>query len=86
MYQEPNKHLNKKATDLITEFTGTVTAYCQYVTGCDQYLLTPKCKEDGTKPQSYWFNVNRLEFEDDGRPKLNTKKDKGPDIEAPNKG
>lgn len=58
-------NFGKTATDKLTGFTGTVSGGAQYITGCDQYLVQPKCSEDSSKlPESTWFDENRLEFED----------------------
>lgn len=48
------------AKDAITGFTGIVTGWCRYMTGCDQYCLTPPIKADGTKADSLWFDENRI--------------------------
>lgn len=37
------KHkLGLKAKDKITGFEGIITARCEYLTGCNQYCLTPQ--------------------------------------------
>lgn len=33
----------------------------QYVTGCNQALLVPRVKEDGTLAESHWFDEQRLQ-------------------------
>lgn len=52
--------LGDKVKDEITGFEGIVTGACHYISGCDQYLLQPKVKEDGTKVDGCWFDVDRL--------------------------
>lgn len=46
--------------DIITGQTGTVTGYTTYITGCDQYLIQPGAKPDGTPSESVWRDVARL--------------------------
>jgi len=52
------------ATDTITGFTGVVTGHASYITGCDQYLLQPPCK-DGAWVEGRWFDEGRLVFTDE---------------------
>ena len=47
--------------DKITGFTGMVIARYNYITGCDQYNLQPKVKDDGTPQDSKYFDEGRLE-------------------------
>ena len=49
-----------EAVDSITGFCGTITARCEYLTGCRQYVLTPKCKHDGAYIDGQWFDEDRL--------------------------
>jgi len=48
---------------LITGFEGLVTGRCEYITGCDQYLVQPKVK-DGSHVDGKWLDDNRLEKQD----------------------
>ena len=48
--------------DSITDFKGTVTGRADYITGCNQYCLTPSIKEDGSYPDQRWMDENRLEW------------------------
>jgi len=57
-----NSNLGAVATDSITGFKGSVVGFCQYVTGCDQYLVLPKCGKDGAYPKGQWIDVTRLSF------------------------
>jgi len=54
-------NLGKHGKDKITGFEGTITSEHHYLTGCNQYGLQPKAKEDGTLPDSHYFNINRIE-------------------------
>jgi len=59
-----NEHLHpwmgKKVRDEITGFEGMVTGHADYITGCDQFLVQPECKEDGKFVQNRWFDEQRL--------------------------
>lgn len=71
--------------DKITGFEGIVTGHARYITGCDQYLIVPKVKEDGTSISGQWFDDSRLErvgetvlvLEPEDQPRT------GADMEAP---
>jgi hypothetical protein len=64
------------AKDKITGFTGTMTGFCRYLTGCDQYLLSPSVDKDGKHVEARWFDENRLNiFEDSEKIELNTEND-----------
>jgi hypothetical protein len=86
-----SKDLGKQGKDVVTGFTGTVTGYCMYLTGCHQILLTPKCKEDGTAADSRWIDIDRVELQSDEKVKLVPEKKgsvraastDGPDMPAP---
>ncbi len=47
--------------DTISGFRGVVTGHCTYISGCDQYLVSPKCGRQGEVAKSHWFDVQRLE-------------------------
>ena len=53
--------LGVTAKDKITGFKGILTGYASYITGCDQYLLAPKAKKDGSVGEGKWYDENRLE-------------------------
>ncbi|HLP66755.1 MAG TPA: hypothetical protein VK181_04475 [Rhizobium sp.] len=48
--------LGATATDRITNFTGIVTGRANYLTGCDQYLVSPRTPDKDPK----WFDEQRL--------------------------
>lgn len=50
-----------QATDRITGVAGTVTGFCDYITGCRQYQL--EWEKDG-QPHSRWFDESRLSWGD----------------------
>ncbi|MDB5937513.1 MAG: hypothetical protein JWQ01_4857 [Massilia sp.] len=47
--------------DKITGFEGVATGFVQYLTGCNQALLAPRCGDDGALRDSQWFDQQRLE-------------------------
>lgn len=53
-------NLGDKVTDTITGFTGIVTGIVHYISGCDQALLTPRVKDDGTAIDARWYDIDRL--------------------------
>ncbi len=76
--------LGKTVADRVTGFTGIVTGRVEYITGCDQCLVTPKVKEDGSSIEAHWFDQQRL-LVLDGEPvlQLDNGATPGPDKEAP---
>lgn len=71
--------LGKMVRDKITGFTGLVTAEVNYLTGCDQLEVLPRCKEDKLEemPSSVWIDVNRAKVLDGDAITLNTENEKG---------
>jgi hypothetical protein len=56
------KNFGKKGKDKVTGFEGMITAKCNYMYGCSQYLLTPKIDKDGKKLDGEWFDEGRVEI------------------------
>ena len=54
--------LGQKGRDVVTGFEGRITGYCTYLTGCDQYLLSPEVKQDGDRRDGHWFDVTRVQI------------------------
>jgi len=53
--------LGDMVCDNITGFMGVVVGKAEYLTGCDQFVIQPKCYEDdGKYPEANWFDVGRL--------------------------
>lgn len=59
------KNLGKEATDKITGFKGIITAKISYITGCDQYGITPPAK-DGKTFSTEYFDTGRVEIIGEG--------------------
>ena len=51
-----------KVKETITGFVGTITGTCFYLTGCNQYLVVPKCKDEFTNAEGVWYDEGRLEY------------------------
>lgn len=56
--------LGKTYTDTITNFTGVTIGHCEYLTGCNQSLLQPRGTDPGKRPESEWFDDQRLVLAD----------------------
>ena len=48
--------------DVVTGFTGVVCGRASYITGCRQYLVSPKVKADGEHKSGMWVDEARLEI------------------------
>ena len=59
--KKPEKTLGESYSDRITGFKGVATGYCQYLSGCNQALLTPACAATGAYIEGQWFDIQRLE-------------------------
>lgn len=53
-------NLGTRVTDKITGFTGVVTGYVVYISGCNQALVVPQVGPDGACRDSQWFDEQRL--------------------------
>ena len=54
--------LGQEGRDKITGFKGIITARHQYITGCDQYTITPENDKDGKLQDLYSFDEGRIEI------------------------
>lgn len=54
--------MGTQVKDLITGVTGMVTAVTQYITGCDQLLVSvpPDPEKPNVMPDSIWLDDSRL--------------------------
>jgi len=53
------KNLGKECKDKVTGFTGIIISKIHYLTGCDQYGVTPPAK-DGKILDTHYFDVDRI--------------------------
>ncbi|MCI0631546.1 MAG: hypothetical protein L0Y44_12925 [Phycisphaerales bacterium] len=75
--------LGRKGKDRITGFAGTITAYVEYLSGCNQVLMTPPVGADGKLGDANWFDVQRIELTDDPAIALTNGATPGFDVPAP---
>ena len=77
-----NKNIGKLGEDIITGFKGTIIGYVEYQTGCNQYLIVPRCKEgeENKKPEGHWIDDNRIQIAEGEEIKLKKTYSSGPDI------
>lgn len=55
--------LGCEASDEITGFTGVVTGRIEYLYGCNQWGLTPKCAKPTDQPgDTRWFDEGRVRW------------------------
>ena len=53
------------AKDIVTGFTGVVTAYAVHLSNCDRAFIQPReLKEDGSPKDAHYFDVPQLEYVD----------------------
>ena len=53
-----------EVTEKITGFKGTITGTCFYLTGCNQYLVVAKTKDEFSEAKSVWYDEGRLELKE----------------------
>jgi len=56
------KFLGKKVVDRVTGFKGVATQKIEYMNGCVQYSIQPKCKEGGEFIDSKWFDEEQVDL------------------------
>jgi len=54
----------RQVTDKVTGFTGVATGYCQYISGCNQVLVTPPVGPAGEHREGHWIDEQRLVVDD----------------------
>ncbi len=52
--------LGVQVKDSITGYRGTITARCEYITGCAQYLVQPVLNKDEAFVEPKWLDEDRL--------------------------
>jgi len=52
--------LRASVTDNVTGFSGVVIGRVEYLTGCRQYMVAPRCKNSSEWAESRWFDEDRL--------------------------
>lgn len=83
------KHVFKLGStlkDKVTGFEGVTTGVAYYLTGCTQYVLSPKIDKDGKIPDGQWFDKERLELvKDTTLVEVKMTPTGGPQRDAPNR-
>lgn len=69
--------LGSTVTDEITGFTGIVTGRVEYISGCNQLLVTARVGADGAVKDPQWFDEQRCAV-DSSKPKLVLKNEASP--------
>ena len=65
--EEKKELLGCTIRDIVTGFTGIADSKHIYLNGCIRYNVQPKMKDDDTEnPKSQHFDVEQLEFIDNG--------------------
>lgn len=54
--------LGCKATDKVTNFTGTVVSISYDLVGCIQAFVRPPMNKEGKLDDGHWFDASRLEI------------------------
>lgn len=49
---------------LITGFKGVITGRADYLTGCNQYLVTPPVDSNGKHVDALWFDEHGLKVDE----------------------
>lgn len=76
-----NSNIGRLGTDNITGFSGRITGRCEYITGCNQLLISPETKE-GAYVEPHWFDEQRVAVSGD-QLILPNEGSPGPDKAAP---
>jgi hypothetical protein len=58
-----NDRLGHTFRDKITGFTGVATGHAEYLTGCNQTLLSPRSSDPSKRAEAEWFDNQRLEMD-----------------------
>jgi hypothetical protein len=79
--------LGQEAKDKVTGFTGILTSKISYLTGCDQYSITPPAVNNETKEANF-FDEGRIEIVGKGitKEEVASEKEGGATKEVPNTG
>lgn len=78
--------LGDKVKDRITGFCGVVTGRTTYISGCDQILVSPPVKDDGSYVDGHWIDYDRLQVVNVGHvpvSSVSSAERPGPDLPAP---
>lgn len=68
--------LGVRARNIVSGFTGIVTARCEYLNGCVQYCLSPPVDKDGKSVEGIYIDEGQIEIVDKG---IHARKKKAPE-------
>jgi hypothetical protein len=51
-----------EVVETITGFKGTITGSVYYLTGCNQYLVVAKAKDEISEGKAIWYDEGRLKL------------------------
>lgn len=54
--------LGDRVQDRVNGMQGIATGLCEYMNGCVQVLISPRCKEDGSVINGRWVDVGQVEL------------------------
>lgn len=75
--------LGTRVRDRITGFSGVITGFVQYISGCNQALVSAPVDKDGKIMDANWFDIQRLERTDESVIVLDNGQTPGCDAPAP---
>ena len=76
--------LGVRVKDSVSSFEGVVLGRCHWLTGCNQYVVTPtELDKDGKRRDGEWFDENRLEVVFEGKNVTGIAKSTARDIGGP---
>lgn len=58
------EHFGRTGEDVVTGYRGVITGYAEYMTGCEQVLLIPRCdpEKETERPEGEWFDTGRIKL------------------------
>ncbi len=82
---EQSGNRGKWAKDTVTGFSGVITGYATYLTGCGQYSILPGYEGKGSYPTACWIDETRIEIDESVKRIVieGENNDKGCDTPAP---
>ena len=60
------KYFGKLGKDVVSDFTGIIIGKAIHLSGCTNFLLAPKVKENGKMKKALYFSAERIEIIGDG--------------------
>lgn len=78
--------LGRTYRDVITGFIGVAIGHVEYLTGCNQTLISPRASADNKAGDSHWYDDQRMQMDTSaGLIVLDNSKAPGHDKAAPTK-